>query len=80
MENTKISKAYAGRAVTKTYIREQLKNGATDQQIKESFTLDKLNEMLLEFCEKYNFELIDQLTKSGAKDFKTHFILLITNN
>ena len=52
---TYIDKQVLGRKLTESFIRECLKNGMSEPDIKKAFTVDKLNEMTDDFCSKYNF-------------------------
>ena len=55
---TKVSALYLGKQLFKSYAKKELLKGRTESDIKESFTLDVLNKMSVEFCEKYNFEIV----------------------
>ena len=58
-EATKISAKYLATAVTKLYIREEIKKGRSSEEIQKSFTKELLTELGRSFCEKNNFQLID---------------------
>ena len=58
-QTTKVSALFLGKQLFKSYAKKELLKGRTEAEIKESFTLDVLNEMSVEFCEKYNFEIVD---------------------
>lgn len=58
-EATKISAKYLASAVTKSYIKQELKKGRSNEEIQKSFTKELLIELGRDFCEKNNFQLID---------------------
>ena len=58
-EATKISAKYLGKKIFTIYAKEELAKGKTEQEIKDGFTLELLNKMSNDFCDKYNFKIID---------------------
>lgn len=55
---TEIDAVVLGKKILKSFARKMLKEGKTEAQIREAFTLEKLNELTNDFCEKYNFKVI----------------------
>lgn len=54
---TKIDGIYLSKKLFKQYARPLIKEGKSEQEIKDGFTLELLNKMADEFCEKYNFTI-----------------------
>jgi hypothetical protein len=55
----KISSKYLSKKLFTSYVKDQLAKGKTEQEIKDSFTLELLNEMSEKFCKENGFKLID---------------------
>lgn len=55
----KISAKYLSKKLFISYAKEELAKGKTEQEIKESFTLELLNSKSEEFCKSNGFELAD---------------------
>ena len=55
---TEIDAIVLGKKLLKSFARTMLKQGKTEEEIREAFTLEKLNELTNDFCEKYNFKVI----------------------
>lgn len=54
---TEISAKYLAKKLFTSYAKECIKLGKNEKEIKEGFTIEKLNEMTKDFCEKYNFKI-----------------------
>lgn len=52
---TQIDKNILGRKLMASFIKDGLKKGMTETQIKDAFTAEILSEMTKYFCDKYNF-------------------------
>lgn len=54
-----ISRTYLAKKLFASYAKAQLLEGKTESEIKESFTLDLLNEMTDKFCKENGFKTVD---------------------
>ena len=54
-----ISAKYLAKKLFTSYAKEELSKGKTEQEIKDGFTLELLNKMSNDFCNKNGFKLID---------------------
>ena len=55
----KISANYLAKKLFISYAKEELAKGKTEQEVKEGFTLEVLNEKSKQFCKEHGFQLVD---------------------